>query len=149
MKNAQPVLLLTRAARGYQRILTFSAGILGVMATAALISLAVVFPLWLTAIRHPQLYTAAVVGISAFAILFIIARAIRRNGVTPLLTALRRVVTVAGTVMAGYFILVLLATGRLFAGIPLALVFILLLGVIAGWNRTGHKGKRRDNDAPR
>lgn len=149
MKKSRFFLLLRRALSGYQRIVTFSAGILGVMAAAALISLAVVFPLWLTATRQPRLYTVAVLTVSAAVLLLVLARSIRQHGITRMVAPLRRAITVGGTVIVGYLILTLFATGRLLAGVPLALVFIVVLGLLAGWNHVGHTAEQGNNEGSR
>ncbi|MGM0675740.1 MAG: hypothetical protein ACQETQ_13690 [Spirochaetota bacterium] len=149
MKHARFFLLPRRALRGYQRILTFSAGIFGVMAAAALISLAVVFPLWLTATRQPRLYTVAVLTISAAVLLLVLARSVRQHGIRRMVAPLRRAITVGGTVIVGYLILTLFATGRVLIGVPLALVFILVLGILAGWKHVGHTGEQGNNEGSR
>jgi hypothetical protein len=108
------------------------------VAAALAVSFAIVAPLWLAATEITGIYTAAVLGLAAAALVVALVRRIRGQSAgifRPILKTTARVVVIAAGL---YAMVVLFARGLVLPAAAIALAGLVWLGYAASRGRTTH-----------
>lgn len=127
-----------RVLVGYRAIGSAAVQIVVLVAAALAVSFAIVAPLWLAATEITGIYTAAVLGLAAAALVVALVRRIRGQSAgifRPILKTTARVVVIAAGL---YAMVVLFARGLVLPAAAIALAGLVWLGYAASRGRTTH-----------
>lgn len=134
---------LRRVLRGYARVGSWILHLISLAAAAAIVSLAIVVPLWLAATRATEAYTVAVITLTAAGILTALLRRVRGQSigaVIPIIKTAGRVLAILALIYALVFLFV--------RGYTTAAIVITLAGLVwVGYAAAGRRTTRHDKGA--
>ncbi len=130
--------VLRRVASGYRNIALTLLQALAMIAGAGLVSAAIVVPLWFAATRATAVYTAAILGLLAAALIVSLIRRIRLQRTAIFLPILKTTARVLFVCAGLYAMIVLFARGLVVPAAALAIAGLAWLGYAASGGRTAH-----------
>lgn len=147
-----------RAAQGYLGLVRSIGAVAAALASALVVSMLIVFPLWWLATERRALYNMLVLGIVAAALLALgVGGVIRRRSqhlrgeIQPSdkkRHLIPRALVVIVLLVAAYAIAVLYGSGAWIAAVPATLVFLGLLGYLLRTPAAGVHETGRDDGSP-